>query len=110
MQNHLNITLVKKGVTINDDIGEDSDKESDDDRGDFCLHDVGGEMHDTFFNVDFLETDEIEVSTSRSKLLVIHNVEAIGGEFERGLAVPAEGVSHPVDGVSQLTEGVRQPT
>ena len=60
-KNPLNVTIVQKGVTINDDIGEDNDEESDDDGGDFCLHYVGGEMHDTFFDVDFLETDEIEV-------------------------------------------------
>ena len=108
-KNPLNVTLVQKGVTINDDIGKDSDEESDDDGGDFCLHDVGGEMHDTFFDVDFLETNEIEVGTSRTKLPVIRNVEAIGVESDRVSAVLAEGVSHPADGVSQSVEGVSQP-
>ena len=93
-KNPLNITLVWKGVTINDDIGEDSDKESADDGGDFYSHDGGGGMHDTFFNVDFLGTNEIEIGTSRTKFLVSRNVEAIGVELERGSAVPAEGVSH----------------
>ena len=59
MQNPLNVILIRKGVTINDDIREDSDEDNDDDGGDFCLHDVGGEMHDTFFGIDLLRTDEI---------------------------------------------------
>ena len=64
-------------------------------------------MHVTFFNIDFLETDEIEVGISRTKLLVIRNVEVIGVELERGSTVLAEGVSHPAEGVSQSAEGVR---
>ena len=83
-KNPLNITLVWKGVTINDDIGEDSDEESDDDGGNFSLHDNRGEMHDTFFDVDFVETDEIEVGSSRTKLPVICNVEAISVEPDTG--------------------------
>ena len=67
-------------MTINDDIRE----ESDDDGGDFCSHDGGVGMHDTFFDVDFLETDEIEASTSRTKLLIIHNAEVIGFEPDSG--------------------------
>ena len=85
-KNPLNVILVPKGVNVNDDIGEDSDKESNNDVEDFCLHEGRGEIHDTFFDVDFLETDEIEVGTSRTKLSVIRNVKAIGVESENGSA------------------------
>ena len=77
MQDPLNVTLVPKGVTINDDIGEDSDDKADD-KEDFCSHDGGSEMHNTFFDVDILETDQIEVDTSRTKLSMYHNVEPVG--------------------------------
>ena len=43
-------------------------------------------MHDTS-SINFLETIEIKVSTFRTKLPVIRNVEAIGVEPERGSVV-----------------------
>ena len=39
-------TLIPKGVTVNDDIGENSDYEEDD-GGDFCSHDGRCELYDT---------------------------------------------------------------
>ena len=77
-KNPLNTTLVRKWVIVNDDIVEDSDEESDDDGGDLYSHDGGSEMHNTFFDVDILETDQIEVDTSRTKLSMYHNVEPVG--------------------------------
>ncbi|KAL5546159.1 hypothetical protein UlMin_005846 [Ulmus minor] len=78
-KNPLNVTLVRKG-----------DEESDGDGGDFCSHDGGGGIHDTFFDEDFLETNEIEVGTSIMKLPVIRNVETIGVELDSGSAVSTE--------------------
>ena len=62
-KNPLNITLLPKGVTVNDNIGEDSEDEGDN-GGDFCSQYSGGEMHDTFFDIDFVETNQNEVGTS----------------------------------------------
>ena len=45
-------------------------------------------MHDTFFDVDFVETDQNEVGTSRMKLLVHRNVELDGVEPDRRGGVP----------------------
>ena len=112
-KNPLNVTIVPKGVTFNDDIGENSDDDSDDeggDEGDFCSHDGGGEMHDTFFDVDFLETDQIEVGTSKTKLQMIHNVKVVSIEAERGSGVLVEGVSEPAEDFTQPAKGDWQPT
>ena len=63
MQKPLNVTLLPKGVSVNNDIREDSDDEGDDGE-DRSLQYSGGEMHDTFFNVDFVETNQNEIGTS----------------------------------------------
>ena len=52
-------------------------------------------MHDTFFDVDFVETGQNEVGTSRMKLLVHRNVEPDGVEPNRHGGVSVEGVSEP---------------
>ena len=62
-KNPLNITLLPKGVSVNDDIGEDSDDEGDDGE-DFYSQYAGGEMHDTLFDVNFVETNQNKVGTS----------------------------------------------
>ena len=59
-------------------------------------------MHDTFFDVGFLETNQIEVGTSKMKLPMYCIVEAVSIEPKRGAGVLE-------DGVSQQAEGVRQP-
>ena len=79
-KNPLHVTLVPKGVTVNDDIGEDSDDYNDDKEdnvGDFCLHNGRDELYNTFFDIDFLETNQIDVGTSRMKFPVYRNVEPV---------------------------------
>ena len=62
-------------------------------------------MHDTFFDVDFVETNQNEVSTSQTKLSVHHNVEPVGVEANRCGGVLAEGVSEPPEGGSRTAKG-----
>ena len=91
-KNPLNVTLFPKGVSVNDDIGKDSDDEGNNGE-DFFSQYSGGEMHDTFFDVDFVETNQNEVGTSRIKLPVHCNVEPVGVEPNRRGGVLMEGVS-----------------
>ena len=109
----LKVTILPKGVTVNDEIGEDSDDDSDnegEDGGDFCSHDGRGEMHNSFFDIDFLKTNQIEVGTSRKMLLVYHNMELVDVEFQRGASISAKGVSQPAEGDSQLPKCANQPS
>ena len=101
MQNPLKVTSIPKGEIVNDDGDDDSD-DDEDDAVDFSLHDGGGGLHDTFFDVDFIQNDQNNVGTSRMKLSVHRNVEAVGVEF---------GVigSQMAEGASQLEEGISQP-
>ena len=66
-------------------------------------------MHDTFFNMDFVEIDQNKVSTSRMKLQVHRNVEPVGVELDRCGGVPVEGVSEPFEGGILMAEGGSEP-
>ena len=65
-------------------------------------------MHDTFFDVDFLETNQNEVGTSRTKLPVYHNVEPVGVEPKKGGGVPSEDGSLTPEGAIQLSKRASQ--
>ena len=62
-------------------------------------------MHDTFFDIYFLETDQNEVGISRIKLPVHHNVKPVGVEPDR-----RGGVSEPPEGSILMAEGATQPS
>ena len=66
-------------------------------------------MHDTIFNVDFVETDQNEVGTSRMKLSVHRNVEPDGVEPDRRGGVPVESVSEPPEGGILMVEVSSEP-
>ena len=66
-------------------------------------------MHNTFFDVDFVKTDQNEVGTSRMKLLMHHNVEPVGVEPDRCGGFSAEGVSETPKGGSRMVEGGSEP-
>ena len=53
----LMVIVISKGGTVNEDSDDDSD-DAEDDMGDLSLHDGGGEFHDTWFDVDYLATDQ----------------------------------------------------
>ena len=65
-------------------------------------------MHDTFFDVDFVETDQNEVGTSQMKLSVHCNVEPVGVEPDRRDGIPVEGVSKPPEGGSQMVKATSE--
>ena len=85
LQNPFNVTLIPKEVTINDKSDNDSD-DDEDDVVDFSSHNGCGGLHDTFFDIDFLQTDQND-GTSRMKLPVHCNMEAIGIEFGEGVVI-----------------------
>ena len=67
--------LLEKGVTINDESDDDSD-----DVGDISSHNSGGRLHETLFDVDFLEIDQNDVGTLRIKVPVHCKVETVSVE------------------------------
>ncbi|KAL5580592.1 hypothetical protein UlMin_013034 [Ulmus minor] len=67
----LKVIVISKSPFINEDSDEESD-DADDDTGDLSLHDGGGGFHDTWFDVDYLANDQIDVGTSRTKLPVYY--------------------------------------
>ena len=69
----LKVIIIPKGDSIN----EDSD-DAKDDTGDLSVHNGGSGFHDTWFNVDYLATDQNEVGASRTKLLAYRPVEPVG--------------------------------
>ena len=79
----LKIIIIPKGDSVNEDNDEGSDDAENDTR-DLSLYNGGGEFHDTWFDVDFLATDQNDVGTSRMKFPVYRIVEPIGIEFGCG--------------------------
>ena len=79
----LKVVLIPKGEIVNKDNDDDSDDAEDDTR-DLSLHDGGGGFHDTWFDIDYLVTNQNEVGTSRTKLPLYRIVEPVGIEFGYG--------------------------
>ena len=94
----LKVTPIPKGVTVNDHSDSDSD-DDEDDAVDLSSHGGYGGLHDKFLDVDFMENDQNDVGTSRTKLPVHCNVEAVSVEFRRS-------GSQPKGGANQLEEGL----
>ena len=66
-----NVIIIPKGGIVNEDNDDDIDN-AEDDTGDLSLQDSGGGFHDTWFDIDYLETDQIDVGNSRMKLPVVN--------------------------------------
>ena len=63
----LKVIIISKEATVNKDNDNDSDDVEDDTR-----------FHDTWFDIDYLKTDQIDVDNSQMKLLVYRNMEPVG--------------------------------
>ncbi|KAL5540487.1 hypothetical protein UlMin_043081 [Ulmus minor] len=85
----LRVIVIPKDVYVNhlsDDFNDDDCNEYGDNFGDDCTRDVCDGFHDTFFNVDFVESELTDVE-SRSKLPIYRSagtvkIDSIAGESE----------------------------
>ena len=104
----IKVIVIPKGESVNEDSDDDSD-DAENDTGDLSLHDGGGGFHNTWFDVDYLSTDQNNMGTSRTKLPVHRNMETDGVEPDRRGGVSVEGVSEPPEGGILMAEGGSEP-